>query len=143
MAIPRLPRLGVYLSLVLAGAQASAQSADVDCDGAKNTTMPVELSYHRPNGTKVVLQSYRQPSNDYVIWMRAETRNATFVTKFNLVGGIPTESHETTTFDDKRKAIARTFNIEGYPMNFDRRSDVQYKMTLTATYADGTSDETS
>jgi hypothetical protein len=28
-------------------------------------------------------------------------------------------------------------------MNFDRRSDVQYKMTLTATYADGTSDETS
>jgi hypothetical protein len=141
MSIPKLLRLAAGLCLVLPGSHASAQSAAVDCESAKNTTRPVELRYHLANGTKVVLQSYRQPSNDYIIWMRAEVPNATFVTKFNYAGGILTESKETTTLEGKRKATARKFNIEGYPKNFDRRSDIQYKMTSTSTYADGSSDE--
>jgi hypothetical protein len=143
MSISKILRLAACLYLVLAGSQVSAQSTTVDCESAKNTTTPVELSYHLANGTKVVLQSYRQPSNDYIIWMRAEAANAIFVTRFNYVGGILTESRETATLAGKRKATARKFNIEGYPKNFDRHSDIQYKMTLTATYADGTSDESS
>jgi hypothetical protein len=142
MSIPRLFHLAAGLYLVLAGSQAFAQSAAVDCEVAKNATRPVELSYHLANGAKVVLQSYRQPSNDYITWMRVEAASGTtFVTRFNYVGGITTESQETTTLVGKRKATARKFNVEGYPKNFDRRSDIQYKMTLTSTYADGTSDE--
>jgi hypothetical protein len=133
----------VLLCVVPAGSGASAQSAAVDCESIKNTTKPVELSYHLGNGVKVILQSYRQASNDYVVWMRTETPNATSVTKSNYVAGVLSESQETTTLQGKRKATVRKFNIEGYPRDFDRRSDIQYKMTMTAAYADGTSDETS
>jgi hypothetical protein len=140
MSIPKLLHLAVGLCLVLAGS--SAQSAAVDCEGAKNTTRPVELSYHQAHG-KIILQAYRQPSHDYIVWMRLEAPNATFVTKFHYVEGILTESQETATLEGKRKATARKYNIEGYPKNFDRRSGIQYKIRTTATYADGTSDESS
>jgi hypothetical protein len=143
MSISKLLRFTVSLCGMLAGSHASAQSAAADCEAAKNTTMPVELSYHLANGAKAVLQSYRQPSDENIVWMRVEAPNLTFVTQFKYVGGVLTESHETTTLAGKRKATARKFEIEGYPKNFDRRSDIQYKITLTATYADGTSEESS
>ena len=143
MSIPKLLCLAAGLYLVLVAPGASAQSANVDCESAQNTARPVELSYHSANGTKVTLQSYRQPSNDYIIWMRQEAENATFVTKLNYVGGILTESQQTTTLTGKRKAAALKFKVEGYPKNFDRRSDIRYKMTSPVSYADGTSDDSS
>ena len=59
------------ISLLVFASSASAQSPpSVDCNAVKNSTVPVELAYHSQNGTRTVVQAYRDKSGDYVVWSR-------------------------------------------------------------------------
>ncbi len=147
MASPVLPLLGACVAFVVLGSQAHAQSAAavLDCDAAKNAKAPVELSFHLADGTRVTSQMHREnaAAADFVYWSRVEFGTSTFVTKYSFVGGLPTESQESSTLSGKLKSTTRKFSFEGLSGDFDRRSDIQYKLTITAAYADGTTAETS
>ncbi len=61
----------VSISLLLFASSAFAQSPpSVDCDAIKNSMVPVELAYHGQDGTKTVVQTYRDKSGDGVVWSR-------------------------------------------------------------------------
>src|SRR4029079_11787849 len=50
----------LLLSLLLMATPASAQSPPaVDCDALRNSVVPVELAYHWQDGTRMVVQAYR------------------------------------------------------------------------------------
>src|SRR5256885_12747351 len=56
------------LALLLFASSASAQSPpSVDCNAVKNSMVPVELAYHSQDGTRTVVQAYRDKSGAYVV----------------------------------------------------------------------------
>jgi hypothetical protein len=135
------------ISLLAFASSASAQSLpSVDCEAVKNSTVPVELAYHGRDGTRTVVQAYRDKSGDYVVWRR-ETLPSThpnppvFVTKATLVDGAPASAEMSTTFVGKYSHRTAKYISEGLPRNFDHRSDVTYKMHSVITSADDTTEE--
>ncbi|HEY2247659.1 MAG TPA: hypothetical protein VGH70_09470, partial [Bradyrhizobium sp.] len=108
--------------------------------------VPVELAYHGQDGTRTVVQAYRDKSGDYVVWRR-ETLPPTranppvFMTKATFVDGAPASAELWTTFVGKYSHRTAKYMPDGLPRNFDRRSDVTYKMHAVITAADDTTEE--
>jgi hypothetical protein len=126
---------------------ASAQSpASVDCDAVKNSTVPVELAYHGQDGTRTIVQAYRNESGNHVVWRR-ETLPSThpnppvFVTKATYVDGAPASAEMSTSFVGKYSHRTGKYRPDGLPRNFDHRSDVTYRMHAVITFGDDTTEE--
>ena len=135
------------ISLLVFASSASAQSPpSVDCNALNNSTVPVELAYHGQDGTRTVVQAYRDKSGDYVVWSR-QTLPSThpnppvFVTKASYVDGAVASAELSTTFVGKYSHRTAKYTPDGLPKNFDRRSDVTYKVHAAITAADDTTEE--
>ena len=135
------------ISLLVFTSSASAQSLpSVDCNAVKNSMVPVELAYHSQNGPRTVVQTYRDNSGDYVVWSR-QTPPSThpnppvFVTKATYVDGVVASAELSTTYAGKYSHRTAKYTPDGLPKNFDRRSDVIYKMHAVTTDGDDTTEE--
>jgi hypothetical protein len=135
------------ISLLVFARSVSAQSPpSVDCNAVKNSMIPVELTYHGQNGTRTVIQSYRDKSGDYVVWSR-QTPPSThpnppvFVTKATYVDGVVASAESSTTYAGKYSHRTAKYAPDGLPKSFDRRSDVTYKMHAVTTDGDDTTEE--
>ena len=133
------------ISLLVFASSASAQSPPSgDCNAVKNSMVPVELAYHSQDGTRTVVQAYRDKSGDYVVWSR-QTPPSThpnppvFVTKATYVDGAVASAELSTTYAGKYSH--RTAKYTPDPQEFDRRSDVTYKMHAVTTDGDDTTEE--
>jgi hypothetical protein len=126
---------------------ASAQTPlSVECNAIKNSMAPVELTYHGQDGTRKVVQAYRDKSGDSIVWSREippSTRPSppVFVTKATHVDGAIASAEFWTTYVGKYSHRAAKYTPDGTPKNFDRRSDVTYKMHAVITSADGATEE--
>src|SRR5437762_4779915 len=95
------------ISLLLISTSASAQSPpSVDCDAVKNSVAPVELAYHGQDGTRTVVQAYRDKSGDHVVWSRelppsTQSKQPVFVTKATYADGSPASAELSTTYVGK------------------------------------------
>lgn len=143
-------RILVSLSLLAFAGSAAAQSSPaVDCDAIKNSTVPVELAYHAQDGTKTVVQTYRDKPGDYVLWTRqlppsTGSKQPVLVTKANYVDGLVASAELSTNYAGKFSYRTAKYTPEGFPRNFDRRSDLTYKVrTVTTAADDSTEDRTS
>ena len=135
------------ISLLVFASSASAQSPpSVDCNAVKNSAVPVELAYHAQDGTKTIVQAYRDEAGNHVVWRR-ETLPSTrpnppvFVTKASYVDGVPASAEMSTTFVGKYSHRRGKYVPDGLPRNFDHRSDVAYKMHAVITSGDDTTEE--
>ena len=141
----RMRMLSISL-LVFAGSAAAQSPPSVDCNAVKNSMVPVELAYHSQDGTRTVVQAYRDELGDYVVWSR-QTPPPThpdppvFVTKATYVDGAIASAELSTTFAGKYSHRTAKYTPYGLPRNFDRRSDVTYKMHALTTAGDGTAEE--
>src|ERR1700755_1534976 len=137
-----------FMPLLLLASSASAQSpAPVDCDAVRNSKVPVALTYHEGDGTSVVAQAYPDKPGDYVVWTRRtlpSTRPTppVFVTKAIFADGLPASAEMWTTYAGKDAHRTGTYTTDGLPRNFDRRSDVSYKMHGIVTPGGASSEET-
>ena len=135
------------ISLLLIATSASAQSLpSVDCNTVKNSTVPVELAYHAQDGTKTVVQTYRDKSGDGVVWSRemppsTQSKQPVFVTKATYVDGVPASAEMSTTYAGKYSHRTAKYAPDGLPRYFDRRSDLTYRMHSVTTDGDGTTEE--
>jgi hypothetical protein len=135
------------MSLLLFASSASAQSPpSVDCDAVKNSMVPVELVYHGQDGTRTVVQTYRDKSGDYVVWTRqtppsTHPNPAVFVTKATYVDGAVASAEMSTPYVGKYSHRTAKYTADGLPRNFDRRSDLTYKMHAVTTDGDDTTEE--
>lgn len=135
------------ISLLLIATSAFAQSPpSVDCDAIRNSTVPVELAYHGQDGTRTVVQSYRDRSGDYVVWSRelppsTQPKQPVFVTRAVYVDGLPVSAEMSTTYAGKYAHRTGKYAPDGLPKNFDRRSDLTYRMRGVTTNGDGTTEE--
>jgi hypothetical protein len=135
------------ISLLVFASSASAQSLSaVDCDAVKNSMVPVELAYHSQNGTRTVVQAHRDISGNYIVWSRqtppsTHPNPAVFVTKATYVDGAIASAELSTTYAGKYSHRTAKYTPDGLPKNFDRRSDVTYKMHAVITPADDTTEE--
>src|SRR3984957_15333923 len=113
---------------------------------SKNSMVPVELAYHSQNGTRTVVQAYREKSGDYVVWSRRTPPSThpnppVFVTKATYVDGAIASAQLSTTYAGKHSHRTAKYTPDGFPENFDRRSDVTYKMHAVITPGDDTTEE--
>jgi hypothetical protein len=138
------------ISLLVFASSASAQSQpSVDCNAIKNSTIPVELAYHGQDGTAAVVQAYRDKSGNDVVWTRRtppSTRPTppVFVTKAIYVDGLPAFAELSTPYAGKHAYRTGKYTPDGLPRNFDRRSDVTYKLHAVVTpRGDATEESTS
>jgi hypothetical protein len=137
--------LSISLSVFASSASGQSLSA-VDCDAVKNSMVPVELAYHSQNGTRTVVQAHRDISGNYIVWSR-QTAPSThpnppvFVTKATYVDGAIASAELSTTYAGKYSHRTAKYTPDGLPKNFDRRSDVTYKMHAVITPADDTTEE--
>ena len=135
------------LSLLVLASSASAQSLSfIDCDAVKNPVLPVELTYHSQNGTRTVVQAYRNQSSDYFVWSRqtppsTHANPPVFVTKANYVDGVIASAELSTPYAGKYSHRTAKYTPDGLPKNFDRRSDVTYKMHAVIMDGDDTTVE--
>jgi hypothetical protein len=135
------------ISLLLIATSAFAQSPpSVDCDAVRNSTVPVELAYHGQDGTRTFVQSYRDKPGDYVVWSRelppsTQPKQPVFVTKAIHVDGFPVSGEMSTTYAGKYSHRTAKYASDGLPKNFDRRSDLTYRMRGVTTDGDGTTEE--
>ena len=108
--------------------------------------VPVELAYHSQDGTRTVVQAYRDKSGDYVVWSR-QTPPSThpnppvFVTKATYVDGAIASAELSTPYAGKYSHRTAKYAPDGLPRNFDHRSDVTYKMHSAITSGDDTAEE--
>jgi hypothetical protein len=135
------------ISLLLIATSASAQSPpSVDCAAVKNSMVPVELAYHGQDGTKTVVQTYRDKSGDGVVWSRelppfTQSKQTVFVTKATYVDGVPALAEMWANYVGKFSHRTGKYTPDGLPKNFDRRSDLAYRMHSVTTDADGATQE--
>ena len=134
------------ISLLVFASSASAQSQpSVDCNAVKNSMDPVELAYHSQDGTRTVVQAYRDKSGGYVVRSR-QTPPSThpnppvFVTKATYIDGALASGEMSTTYAGKYSNLTAKYASDGLPRNFDRRSDAAYKMHAATTDGDGTTE---
>ena len=130
----------------MAGRSPAQSAPAVDCDAVKNSLIPFELTYHAEDGTKTVLQTYRNTPDDYVVWTRqtppsTQARQPVFVAKATYVEGLIASGELSTTYAGKYSRQTGKYAPEGLPKNFDRRSDLTYTMHATTTDGDGTTTE--
>jgi hypothetical protein len=142
-----LPMRLLSISLLVFASSAFAQSPpSVDCNAVKNSELPFELSFHGQDGTRTLTQIYRDKSGDDVVWSR-ETLPSTqpnppvFVTKATYVDRMIASAEMSTTFAGKYSHRTANYTPEGLPKNFDRRSDVTFKMHAVIKSADGITEE--
>jgi hypothetical protein len=134
-------------ALLLMATSASAQSPPaVDCDAVKNSTVPVELAYHGQDGTRTVVQTFRDKSDDGVVWSRelppsTQSKQPVFVTKATYADGLPAAAELSTTYVGKLSLRTGKYTPDGLPKNFDRRSDLTYRMHSVTTDGDGAIEE--
>ena len=137
----------LLISLLLIATSASAQSPpSVDCDAIKNSVAPVELAYHGQDGTRTVVQTYRDKSGDGVVWSRemppsTQPKQPVFVTKAIFADGLPSSAEMSTTYVGKFSHRTGKYTPDGLPKNFDRRSDLTYRMHSVTTDGDGATEE--
>lgn len=137
----------VAISLLVLASSASAQSPpSVDCDAVKNSTVPFELAYHGRDGTRTIVQAYRDKSGDHVVWRRetlpsSQPNPPVFVTKAIYVEGIPAAAEMSTSFVGRYSHRTGKYRPEGLPRNFEHRSDVTYRMQAATTFGDDTTEE--
>lgn len=135
------------VSLLLIATSASAQSPPaVDCDAVRNSVAPVELAYHAQDGTRTVVQTYRDKAGDGVVWTRelppsTQSKQPVFVTKATYSDGLPASAEMSTTYVGKLSFRTGKYTPDGLPKNFDRRSDLSYKMHAVATDGDGATEQ--
>ena len=135
------------ISLLVFASSASAQSPpSVDCNAVTNSTVPVELAYHGQDGTRTAVQVYRDKSGDYVVWSHqtlpsTNPKPPVFVTKATSVDGIVVSAELWTTYVGKYSHRTVKYRPDGLPRNFDRRSDLTYKMHAVTISADDTTEE--
>ena len=135
------------ISLLVFASSASAQSPpSVDCNAIKNSTVPVELAYHGQDGTRTAIQVYRNKSGDDVVWSHqtlpsTNPKPPVFVTKATYVDGIAVSAELWTTYVGKYSHRTVKYSPDGLPKNFDRRSDLTYKMHAVTTSADDSTEE--
>lgn len=135
------------LSLLLFANSASAQPApSVDCNAVKNSTVPVELAYHAQDGTRTLVQTYREKSGDYVVWSRqtppsTQPNPPVFVARATYVDGHIASGELSTSYAGKYSHQTGKYAPEGLPRNFDRRSDLTYRMHAVTTDGNGTVEE--
>jgi hypothetical protein len=135
------------ISLLLIATSASAQSpSSVDCNTVKNSMVPVELAYHGQDGTKTVAQTYRDKSGDGVVWSRelppfTQSKQPVFVTKATYVDGSPALWEMWTNYVGPFSHRTGKYTPDGLPKNFDRRSDLTYRMHSVTTDGDGATEE--
>ena len=95
------------IALLLIATSALAQSPpSVDCDAVRNSTVPVELAYHGQDGTRTVVQTFRDKPGDHVVWSRelppsTQPKQPVFVTKAIHVDGFPVSAEMSTTYAGK------------------------------------------
>jgi len=135
------------ISLLLIATSASAQSLpSVDCNTVKNSTVPVELAYHAQDGTKTVVQTYRDKSGDGVVWSRelppsSQSKQPVFVIKASYVDGSPALAEMWTNYVGPFSLRTGKYTPDGLPKNFDRRSDLTYRMHSVTTDGEGATEE--
>ena len=139
-------RILSILLVVLANSASAQSPPSVDCNAVKNSMVPVELAYHGQDGTRTVVQTYRDKSGDYVVWTRqtppsTQPKPPVFVTKATYVDGVVASAELSTTYVGKYAQRTAKYTPDGLPRNFDRRSDVTYKMHAVTTGGDGTTEE--
>jgi hypothetical protein len=108
--------------------------------------VPVELAYHGQDGTRTVVQAYRDKSGDHVVWSRemppsTQSKQPVFVTKATYVDGSPASAEFSTNYVGKYSHRTGKYTPDGLPKNFDRRSDLTYRMHAITTDGDGTTEE--
>lgn len=135
------------ISLLLVASSASAQSPpSVDCNAVKDSTVPFELAYHGQDGTRTVVQAYRNTSGDDIVWSRRTSPSTqpnppVFVMKATYVDGVVASSELSTPYAGKYSHRTAKFTPDGLPKNFDHRSDVTFKMHAVTTNGDDTTEE--
>ena len=135
------------LSLLVFASSASAQSPpSVDCNAVKNSIVPVELAYHSQNGATTIVQAYRDKSGNYITWSRQTPPStppnpAVFVTKTTYISGIIASTEASTSMAGKYSHVTTKYTVDGFPKNFDRRSDATFKLHMATTLGDNTTDE--
>jgi len=135
------------ISLLGFASSAFAQSPpSIDCDAVRNSAVPIELAYHGQDGTRTVVQAYRDKSGDYVVWSRelppsTQPKQPVFVTKATYADGLPISAEMSTTYVGKYSHRTAKYAPDGLPRNFDRRSDLTYRMRGVTTNGDGTTEE--
>ena len=135
------------IALLLIATSAPAQSPpSVDCDAVRSSTVPVELAFHGQDGTRTIVQSYRDISGNYVVWSRelppsTQSKQPVFVTKATYVDGAPALAEIWTTYVGKFSHRTGKYTPDGLPKNFDRRSDLTYSMHSVTTDGDGATEE--
>lgn len=132
--------------LVLASSAFAQSPPSVDCNAVKNSMIPVELAYHGQDGTKTVVQTYRNESGNYVVWSRRIPRSSNpnppvFVTKATYVDGAVASAELSTSYVGKYSHRTAKYAPDGLPKNFDHRSDLTYTMHAITTDGDGTTEE--
>jgi hypothetical protein len=137
----------LLISLLLFATSASAQSPpSVDCDTVKNSVVPVELAYHGQDGTRTIVQTYRDKSGDGVVWSRelppsTQPKQPVFVTKAIFADGLPASAEMSTTYLGPFSRRTGKYTPDGLPKNFDRRSDLTYRMHSVTTDGEGATEE--
>jgi len=134
------------ISFLVFASSASAQSPPVDCNAIKNSTVPVELAYHSKDGTRTVVQAYRDKSGNDVVWTRRTPPSTrpnppVLVAKAIYVDGLPASAELSTPYVGKFSYRTGKYTPDGLPRNFDRRSDVTYKMHAVVTPRDDATEE--
>jgi len=126
---------------------ASAQSpSSVDCNAVKNSTLPFELTYHGQDGTRTVVQAYRNTSGNDIVWTRRTPPSPhpnppVFVMKATYVDGVIASAELSTPYAGKYLHRTAKYTPEGLPKNFDHRSDVTFKMHAVTTDGESTTEE--
>src|SRR3954447_10887276 len=137
----------LLVSFLLIATSAQAQSPPaVDCDAVKNSGVPVELAYHGQDGTRTVVQTYRDKSGDGVVWTRelppsTSSKQPVFVTKATYADGLPASAEMSTNYVGPLSLRTGKYTPDGLPKNFDRRSDLTYRMHSVTTDGEGVTEK--
>lgn len=139
-------RILLLLLLLLAGSASAQSLSPSGCDAVRHSNIPVELAYHGQDGTRTVVQVYRDKPGDYVIWTRqmppsSRPNPPVFVTRASYVDGALASAELSTIYAGKYSHRTAKYRPEGLPRNFDRRSDLTYRMHTVTTAADHTTEE--
>ena len=107
---------------------------------------PVEMAYHAQDGTRTLVQVYRYKPGEYDVWTRqmppsAQPRQPVFVAKATHVDGLITSGELSTTYVGKYSHRTAKYRPDGLPRDFDRRSDLTYRMHAVTTAGDNTTEE--
>ena len=125
--------------LWLAAASGAQAGAPVDCDAVKTTPIPAELTFHTRD-TVFTIQAFRGAAGKDVIWTKQETPVETRINKTLAIDGRISANELRATMSGKRTAIKFKYDFEGMPKNFDRRTNIDFKV-LSVASDDGSTNE--